>query len=68
MIKGFDASNIRIGGGVHHLVAVIRMADPNEHDRVQIVVQRGHSPLSQAEDRPWLVRVHLAALDTLYHG
>jgi len=63
MIIGIDASNIRVGGGVHHLVEVLRVANPSEHGFAQVVVWGGRSTLSQLDDRPWLVKVHLPVLD-----
>lgn len=63
MILGIDASNLRVGGGVHHLVELLRVSDPKEHDFVKVVVWGGQSTLRQIEDRSWLVKVHLPVLD-----
>lgn len=60
---GIDASNIRAGGGVTHLVELLRVAKPGEHGFEQIVVWGGTNTLRQIEDRPWLVKAHEPLLD-----
>jgi glycosyltransferase involved in cell wall biosynthesis len=49
-----DASNIRIGGGVTHLVEILRAADPIVHRFEKICVWGRVSTLEQIEDRDWL--------------
>jgi glycosyltransferase involved in cell wall biosynthesis len=49
-----DASNIRIGGGVTHLVEVLRAADPIAYGFEKICVWGRVSTLDQIEDRDWL--------------
>jgi glycosyltransferase involved in cell wall biosynthesis len=49
-----DASNIRIGGGVTHLVEILRAADPVAHGFEKICVWARKSTLEQIEDRDWL--------------
>ena len=56
MILGIDASNIRGGGGVTHLVELLRAADPQTHGFSQIIVWGGQPTLNRIEDRPWLVK------------
>ncbi len=63
MIIGIDASNIRLGGGLHHLVELMREADPIQHDFRKIVVWGGESTLDKIDDRAWLMKVHLPELD-----
>lgn len=63
MCLGIDASNIRAGGGVTHLVELLRVAEPGEYGFEQIVVWGGTDTLRQIEDRPWLVKVHEPLLD-----
>ncbi len=63
MIVGIDASNIRGGGGVTHLVELLRAADRQAHGFSQVVLWSGQSTLSQIEDRSWLVKKHPASLD-----
>lgn len=49
-----DASNIRIGGGVTHLVELLRAADPASHGITGVIVWACKATLSRIEDRPWL--------------
>ena len=63
MIVGIDASNIRIGGGVTHLVELLRVADPHAHEFSQIIVWSGKETLSRIVDCPWMVKSHQTLLD-----
>ena len=63
MIVGIDASNIRGGGGVTHLVELLRAADPVRHGFSQVIVWGGRATLESIEDRPWVKKVHQPALD-----
>lgn len=63
MILGIDASNIRAGGGVTHLVELLRAANPRVNGFSQVLVWSGHSTLDRIEDRPWLVKSHDSLLD-----
>ena len=60
MILGIDASNIRIGGGVTHLMEVLRTANPRAFGFTQIILWGGISTLNQIEDRAWLDKVPIA--------
>lgn len=60
---GIDASNIRAGGGVTHLVELLRAAEPREWGFKQIIVWGGTSTLRQIEDRSWLLKAHEPLLD-----
>ena len=51
---GVDATNIRIGGGVTHLIELLHAAQPAEHGIERIVVWGGTPTLAALEDRPWL--------------
>lgn len=63
MILGIDASNIRGGGGVTHLVELLRAADPIAHGFEQVIVWSGQATLNKIEARPWLVKSHQPLLD-----
>ena len=63
MILGIDASNIRAGGGVTHLVELLRAVDPLAHGISQVIVWSGKPTLERIEDRPWLVKSHQPLLD-----
>ncbi len=60
---GIDASNIREGGGVTHLVELLRAVDPSEHGIARITVWGGANTLKRIEDRPWLFKIHEPLLD-----
>lgn len=51
---GIDATNLRAGGGVTHLVELLRAADPKAHGFERIVVWGGRKSLDLVEERPWL--------------
>ena len=63
MILGIDASNIRAGGGLTHLVELLGAADPLAHDFSRVVVWSGRSTLSRIEDRDGLGKVSGPVLD-----
>ena len=58
-----DASNIRVGGGVTHLVELLREADPAAHKFEKITVWACKATLARVEDRPWLEKRHDPALE-----
>ena len=63
MIVGIDASNLRDGGGITHLVELLRAANPAAHGFSQVIVWSGQATLTKIEDRPWLVKSHQSLLD-----
>lgn len=63
MIIGIDAYNIRAGGGVSHLVELLRAADPESHGFIQVVVWSGSDTLNKIEDRHWLLKMGDPLLD-----
>lgn len=63
MRLGIDASNIRAGGGVTHLVELLRAAKPQEHGFDEVIVWGGSATLNCLEDRPWLRKVCEPVLD-----
>jgi glycosyltransferase involved in cell wall biosynthesis len=60
---GIDASNLRAGGGVTHLVELLRALSPEAHGISQVTVWGGGKTLAMLDDRPWLARVREPALD-----
>lgn len=64
MILGIDASNIRVGGGVTHLVELLRVAEPSKFGFSKVVVWGCARTLGQIEDRPdWLEKRHEAVFE-----
>ncbi len=63
MHVGIDAHNISAGGGVTHLVELLRTASPRELGFDQVTIWGGASTLSRVDERPWLRKVHEPLLD-----
>src|SRR6218665_3812695 len=49
-----DASNIRVGGGLTHLVELLRVADAQQHGFDRIMVWARQSVPDKLDDRDWL--------------
>lgn len=60
---GIDATNLRSGGGVTHLVELLRAAQPAEHGIDHIVIWGGKPTLKALEAQPWLSKRNPSALD-----
>lgn len=56
LVVGIDASNIRAGGGVTHLVELLRAASPSAQGFAKVVVWASQATLARIEERPWLVK------------
>ena len=63
MIIGVDASNLRRGGGVTHLIELLREAQPSLLGIERIVVWGGTPTLQALDNRPWLDKRNPPALD-----
>ena len=63
MILGINATNIRQGGGVTHLVELLRAADPPAHGFEKVVVWSIASTLERIEARSWLRKEHSPVLE-----
>lgn len=63
MILGIDAANIRAGGGVTHLVALLKAADPLASGFSKVVLWSVPATLRRIEERPWLEKRSLEAFD-----
>jgi glycosyltransferase involved in cell wall biosynthesis len=60
---GIDATNLRGGGGVTHLVEMLRVAQPKLHGIKRVVVWGGIPTLQLLDERPWLTKITPPALD-----
>jgi glycosyltransferase involved in cell wall biosynthesis len=60
---GIDATNLRAGGGVTHLMELLRAAQPADHGIEHVVVWGGKSTLKSLEDQSWLSKRNPSALD-----
>lgn len=63
MILGIDASNLRQGGGVTHLVEILRVVNPRVHGFDSVIVWGGEATLAKIENHDWLRKVHEPILD-----
>ena len=63
MILGIDAFNIRAGGGVTHLVELLRVANPQVHGFKDVIVWGGSATLEKIDRRNWLRTVPDPLLD-----
>lgn len=63
MIVGIDAVNTRGGGGVTHLVELLRAANPAAHGFSKVILWSSQATLAQVDDRPWLTKMTMPALN-----
>ncbi|HLJ87014.1 MAG TPA: glycosyltransferase family 1 protein [Candidatus Angelobacter sp.] len=63
MKVGIDASNLRVGGGITHLVEILQEAKPLQYGINQVIVWGGAETLEQLPTRRWLKLVHEPMLD-----
>lgn len=63
LVVGIDASNLREGGGITHLVELLSVARPLEHGVTQVIVFGGSHILNTLADQPWLVKCFVPELD-----
>jgi glycosyltransferase involved in cell wall biosynthesis len=63
MILGIDAANIRAGGGVTHLVELLRAAQPQAHGFERVIVWSSAATLARLDDQAWLRKAHVPLLD-----
>lgn len=54
MILGIDATNISTGGGLNHLVHILRNADPRKAGFSKVVIWGPVKTLGKLDDAPWL--------------
>jgi glycosyltransferase involved in cell wall biosynthesis len=63
MRLGIDASNIRAGGGVTHLVELLRAVQPQDHGCEQVIVWGNSSTLGQIGHFPGLCKIQEPMLE-----
>jgi glycosyltransferase involved in cell wall biosynthesis len=66
MRLGIDASNLRGGGGITHLVQLLDAADPCSHGFQSVVLWAAPETLRQVSDKPWLEKRDEPALLSSY--
>ena len=60
---GIDATNIRIGGGVTHLLELLNGIDPKAMGVKEVVIWAGSKTLQNLPDCPWINKVNPPSLD-----
>jgi len=63
MVIGIDAANLRQGGGVTHLIELLRAAEPEKYEIQKVVVWGSKKLLYSIENRPWIEKIYDIALD-----
>ena len=63
LILGIDAFNISRGGGVTHLVELLRASNPVSYNFKEVILWGSSSTLNMVEDRDWLNKIHVPWLD-----
>jgi glycosyltransferase involved in cell wall biosynthesis len=65
---GIDASNLHKGGGVTHLVELLRATEPSSLGIKRIVVWGGRATLDSLDEYSWLDKRNLSVLDkSIFH-
>ena len=59
LVIGIDASNLRQGGGVTHLVELLSVVEPSLHGIERVVIWGASKTLIQLREHPWLEKVML---------
>lgn len=62
-VLGIDASNLRAGGGLTHLVELLRAADPLGNGFTHVIVWGNSFTLAQLEDKSWLNKVTVPIIE-----
>ena len=57
MIIGIDASNLRRGGGLTHLIEVLSTVNIHKHNVSKVIIWGGEQSLSQINNFPWLKKI-----------
>jgi len=57
-VLGIDATNIRLGGGITHLIELLGSFDPGRSAFKKIIVWGNSSTLSQMPESSWLQKIN----------
>lgn len=63
LVIGIDASNLLQGGGVTHLIEILRSVEPEVHGIAKVIVWSSAKTLAAIDHRSWLVKQAPAALN-----
>jgi glycosyltransferase involved in cell wall biosynthesis len=65
---GIDATNIRIGGGITHLLELLNAIDAKAMGVQEVVIWAGSKTLQSLPDHPWMTKINPPSLDkSLFH-
>lgn len=56
MNLGIDASNIRAGGGLTHLMEILNNANPSKYGFSQVIIWSNNLTLTKVPDKEWLIK------------
>lgn len=56
MILGIDASNLRQGGGLTHIIELISNFEPKKHNFHKIIIWGSKNTLNSLKSAPWLIK------------
>lgn len=57
-----NAFNIRMGGGVTHLVELLSFAEPQQHGFSEVTIFSSENMLARIPEKPWLKKIAVPAL------
>jgi len=60
---GIDATNLRRGGGLTHLIALLRAAEPQRYGFKEVVIWGDSNTLARIDEASWLRKIVLNELD-----
>ena len=63
-ILGIDAYNIRSGGGVTHILEILKHANPYKYGFEKIILWAPNYTLNQIENKSWLIKAENKLLNT----
>lgn len=63
LVVGIDATNLRRGGGVTHLIELLTAAEPEKNGIARVVVFGGRQTLAKLPERAWLEKINPPDLD-----
>ena len=63
MLIGIDASNLRGGGGLTHLIEVLNHSEPSLHGFSKIIIWAGKHTLDRIENKNWIIKKNNFFLD-----
>ncbi|KRH96858.1 glycosyltransferase family 1 protein [Cylindrospermopsis sp. CR12] len=63
IVIGIDATNIRGGGGITHLIELLNAAEPIKQGISRVIIWGGSKTLASLSERPWLKKINPPQLD-----